>query len=131
VFGSAQVRLAHAHLVDERAVRQVIVDEHVAGVVLHDPAVVARHRVVVEHDVVVFHRADPHFLFVEHPLLRRIIDGLQHAPPQVQGRPSVEIADLGRRNEVQKLLHEARAPRHHSPKAQGFRTVRRLGGASR
>jgi hypothetical protein len=60
-----QERFADAHLVDERAVRRVVVDEHVAVVVLDDLAVVARHRVVVEHDVVVFHRADADLFLVE------------------------------------------------------------------
>src|SRR5690606_5601475 len=102
-------RLAHAHLVDERAVRRVVVEQDVAGVVLNDLAVVARHRVVVQHDVVVFHRADADLFLVEDPLLRRIIDRLQDAAPQVQGGPSVEVADLGRRYEVRELLHGTRA----------------------
>ncbi len=53
-----EVGLADADLVDERAVGRAQIDEHVAGVLLDDPAVVARDRVVAQDDVVVLHRAE-------------------------------------------------------------------------
>jgi hypothetical protein len=114
-----EVRLADPHLVDERTVGRPLIQEDIAIVLLRDPAMIARHRIVAEHDVVVVHRSDPDLLLVEYPLLRRIIDRLQDAPPEVQRRTAVEVADFGRRNEVWKLLHELR--RHHiiSPNPPG------------
>ena len=98
--------LANTDLVDEGSVRRALIDQDVAGVLLDDPAVVARHRVIVEDDVVIVHRPDADLLLVEGPLLRGVIDCLQHAATEVQRRTSIEVADLGRCNEVRKLLHE-------------------------
>jgi hypothetical protein len=100
-----EVGLADPDLVDERPVGRVQVDQDVARVLLDDLAVVARHRVVAQDDVVVVHRSDPDLVLVEAPLGPRIVDRGERAAPEVQGRAPVEVADLGRRNEVGELLH--------------------------
>src|SRR5204863_7117347 len=103
-------RLANPDLVDEGAIGRALIEQDVAVVLLRDPAVVARHGIVAEDDVVVLHRADPDLLLVEAPLVARVIHRLQHAAPDMQRRTAVEIADFGRRYEVWKLLHDLRWP---------------------
>src|SRR5262249_55534766 len=118
-------RLTDPDLVDEGPVGRALIEQDVAVVLLRDPAVVPRYRVVAEHDVVVLHRADPDLLLVEGPVLSRIVDRLQHAAPDVQRRTAVEIADFGRRYEVWKLLHVLRRRTIIAPNPTGVPVHRR------
>ena len=100
-----EVGLAHPHLVDEGAIRRAQIVEDVTRVLLDDAAVIARHRVVSEDDVVVVHRAEANGALVEAALDRpAVLLEDQLAAAQVQRRAATAIVDLGRGDEVRELL---------------------------